>query len=150
HCQSLRVGFEPDDIVHASHGQSAQVAPHAGLIMVQQRSDVDNFGYLPAHEFGNEGFASHAGSRLAQFEITPNRIAEDWTVVRSLLVIPGLGAASDAYAVSFCEFEEACVMQILALLIPNDNLLSRQSGTQQAFNQSRNNCRSGATVWPRR
>ena len=54
------VALEPQGIVHAAQGQAVKVSANAGVFPIEQRRDADDFGDLPADDFGNKGFSPDA------------------------------------------------------------------------------------------
>ena len=49
--QPLRVALEAPDVVHAAQRQAVEVAGRAGVVVVEQRRDADDFGDVAREEF---------------------------------------------------------------------------------------------------
>ena len=52
--ETLGIGFKASGVIDAAHGQAVEISRNSGLIMIEQRSDVDDLSDFPGHEVRQE------------------------------------------------------------------------------------------------
>ena len=115
------------------------MAANAGVFLVQQRRDADDFGDLPADEFGDKGFSPDAFAFFAEFQIAPDQVADDGGVglIKIRRVVAGLRAAGHAHAELRGQLEKSGGAQIVLVLVPDDDVLRRHARVEQSVNHRR-------------
>ena len=106
--------------------QAVKMAANAGVFLVQQRRDADDFGDFPADEFGDEGFSPDAFAFSAEFQIAPDEVADDGGVglVKIRRVVAGIRAPATRTPSCAAELEKSGGAQIVRVLVPDDDVFA--------------------------
>jgi len=144
--EAPRVGFKPGEIIDAARGEAVEQAGDAGVVMIEERGDVDDTGDFPGEELGNERPSTDLIAFLAELEVAPDKIAEDGGLVKRRRVIAGLGAAEHTDFVVIGQGIEAGKAKVGGLFVPDDDVGGGEAGTEEALDDSGDDGGAGAAV----